>query len=68
MMEPPNQAGRITIACPDCGHNLVVRTNSAEGSRFLGCADFPRCRHTQPLPAYVSMLEAGAEMLPGFGS
>jgi ssDNA-binding Zn-finger/Zn-ribbon topoisomerase 1 len=64
----------ITIACPDCGRPLVVRTNRDSGSEFLGCTgyavrdreDRPACSHTEPLPAYVHMLRAGAELLPGF--
>jgi restriction system protein len=34
-------------ACPRCGAALVARRNSRTGDPFLGCARFPRCRHTE---------------------
>jgi len=35
--------------CPDCGAKLVIR----KGSRgpFLGCSKYPKCRHTEDVPA-----------------
>lgn len=57
---------RITISCEVCGSPMVLRENRQNGSRFLGCSQFPQCRETSPLPAYFAMLEAGAEHLPGF--
>lgn len=57
---------RVTIPCPECGHDLIVRLNGADGSRFLGCSEFPKCRHSQALPEYMRMMEAGADQLPGF--
>ena len=37
------------IECVECGRPMVVR----EGRRgkFLGCSGYPKCRHTQDLPA-----------------
>ncbi len=35
--------------CPDCGGAMKVRMNKHGGS-FLGCAAFPSCRGTRPLP------------------
>jgi hypothetical protein len=32
-----------------CGKPMVVRTRRADGSRFYGCSNFPRCRHTRPI-------------------
>jgi ssDNA-binding Zn-finger/Zn-ribbon topoisomerase 1 len=52
--------------CPQCGKAMKVRTNSENGSRFIGCTGYPDCRFTKPLPAYIELLEAGAEQLPGF--
>jgi DNA topoisomerase-1 len=57
---------RITIPCPDCGHDLTIRENSHDGSRFLGCSTYPKCKHSQGLPASFAMREAGAKELPGF--
>lgn len=52
--------------CPTCGAPMVVRENRQNGSEFLGCTRFPDCRETAPLPAYVEMLKAGAQRLPGW--
>ncbi len=35
--------------CPKCGVAMVVRASRKDGSRFYGCPNFPRCRHTAPL-------------------
>jgi DNA topoisomerase-1 len=44
--------------CPDCGKRMVVR----QGRRgpFLGCAGYPKCRHTEDLPDDLASL-AGTE-------
>ncbi len=57
----------ITIICKECGGEMVERENSYTGEHFLGCANFPECRNTEPLPEYIKMVKAGASMLPGFG-
>lgn len=55
----------IARSCPTCGKPLVVRTNGATGGQFLGCAGFPRCRHTEEIPLYFQLMRAGAARLPG---
>jgi hypothetical protein len=38
--------------CPKCGSNLVERTakkGTMEGSKFLGCSNYPTCRFTKNL-------------------
>jgi len=41
----PHQAGE---PCPRCSNGrLVQRTAKATGQAFLGCSNFPRCRHTE---------------------
>ena len=52
--------------CPDCAQPLVVRTNEAMGVDFLGCSQYPECRHTEPLPADIEARRQGALRLPGF--
>lgn len=32
--------------CPRCGSRLVVRTNKKDGTQFLGCSTYPKCRYT----------------------
>lgn len=39
-----------TTVCPKCGSNLIERTAKKgpnEGSKFLGCENYPRCRFTR---------------------
>lgn len=35
--------------CPCCGSPTIVRENRADGSEFIGCTSFPRCRWTANL-------------------
>ncbi len=42
--EPEKVEGR---QCPECGGDLLVR-NGRYG-KFLGCANYPECRHIEPL-------------------
>ena len=38
--------------CPSCGSDLLKRTvkkGAKQGSHFLGCSSFPRCRYTKEL-------------------
>lgn len=35
-----------TDVCPKCGGRMVARTAKSSGKQFLGCANFPKCRHT----------------------
>lgn len=38
-------SGRI---CALCGSNMTVRTNKANGEKFCGCLNFPKCRYGEP--------------------
>jgi DNA topoisomerase-1 len=38
----PEPIGR---ACPDCGHDLVIRWGRY--GKFISCSNFPECRHTE---------------------
>ena len=50
--------------CPDCGGAMKVRMNKHGGS-FLGCAAFPSCRGTRPLPReLVDPLMAAGRVRP----
>lgn len=37
------------LPCDECGQPMVIRTGRS--GPFLGCGQYPKCRHTQPLPA-----------------
>lgn len=39
----PEPVGR---ACPQCGHDLVIRWG--RHGKFIGCSNFPDCRYTEP--------------------
>ena len=56
----------IIVICPECGRDLVERTNRQNGSTFLGCTGYPECQHTQGIPEYVKLRREGATTLPGF--
>jgi len=58
----------VNVFCPRCVPRvkLVVRTNRANGSQFLGCPNWPECKHTQAIPEDLIMKLHGATPLPGF--
>ncbi|MGL4647351.1 MAG: type I DNA topoisomerase [Mycoplasmoidaceae bacterium] len=35
--------------CPDCGHELVYKKAKRGNSRFIGCSNYPECKHLEPL-------------------
>jgi restriction system protein len=56
--DPTNQTDPSDVptapACPACGKGMVQRTarkGALAGSRFWGCAGYPRCTGTRPLDA-----------------
>ena len=60
--------------CPLCGRPMVVRTNSENGSEFLGCTGYrgrsPEdggCSHTEAIPESYRMRLMGVPELPLFG-
>lgn len=38
------------IECPECQAKLLIKTNNLTGHQFLGCPNYPDCRHTQRIP------------------
>lgn len=52
--------------CPECGAEIIERENKASGVPFWGCAKWPACTWTQPIPEDVWMRRQGASPLPGF--
>lgn len=58
----------IVEDCPRCGADLALRRNRREGSYFIGCCAYPRCKFTedvdercQRLAARVAELEEAVE-------
>ena len=36
------------IMCDQCGSPMAVRTVKADGSKFLACSAYPKCKYTKP--------------------
>lgn len=60
----------VTTTYPECGAwpfpqvvKLIVRTNSFSEEQFLGCPNYPDCRHTQSLSEAMRMRLAGHPIL-----
>lgn len=50
---------KIVKRCPECGRPLVERVNRQNNTTFLGCSNYPECRHTEPIPESVLLRLAG---------
>lgn len=55
----------VTITCSACGAPMVERTNSHNGSTFMGCTRYPDCDQTAKVPAFLEVKRAGGMELPG---
>lgn len=55
----------VEISCPECRHDtqLIVRTNRHTGNQFLGCPNYPDCRHTRGIPESIRLRLAGQPQL-----
>lgn len=42
------QAALAGRECPKCGSGLVFK-NSRTGKKFIGCSNYPKCKHVEPL-------------------
>ncbi|HEX4962792.1 MAG TPA: four helix bundle suffix domain-containing protein [Thermoanaerobaculia bacterium] len=52
--DPSDDDSAAAPACPACGRGMVQRTarkGALAGSRFWGCAGYPRCTGTRPIDA-----------------
>ena len=43
----PEQLEAALRTCPLCGKPLVERRRASDGSAFIGCSGYPRCRYTR---------------------
>ncbi|TCK02953.1 DNA helicase-4 [Marinobacterium mangrovicola] len=41
-----NLDGSPLELCPDCGKGHMVQRSAKDGSKFMGCSEFPVCRYT----------------------
>ncbi len=56
-LEKTNQSN-VLGKCLKDGGNLVVRYSRA-GKQFVGCANWPKCNQTYPLPQYAKIVPTG---------
>jgi ssDNA-binding Zn-finger/Zn-ribbon topoisomerase 1 len=51
--------------CPECKTltKLIIKTNSHTDEQFLGCPNFPKCRHTQEISEEMRMRVLGQKEL-----
>lgn len=47
MPETKAELEKVGRACPQCGHDLVIRFGRY--GKFISCSNFPACRYTEPL-------------------
>lgn len=40
--------------CPKCGGGLVYKTSRIGGRKFIGCVNYPKCKHIESLEPVVS--------------
>ncbi len=50
----------VVGVCPKCGKDLLLKT-SRTGSRFLACAGYPACKHSEPFGTGVACPEVGCD-------
>ena len=55
----------VSVRCPNCSADtkLIVKRNRKSGELFLGCPNWPSCKHTLPIPEHIKMEEAGQPKL-----
>ena len=53
----------VSIKCPDCDEDMVIRQNSYSLDFFLGCSDYPNCKGTKEIPEAWLMQERGQATL-----
>lgn len=45
--------------CPKCGSDLVIRKSKKTKKRFVGCANFPKCSQSYPIPQTGKIITTG---------
>lgn len=60
-----NNVKQVGVSCPRCGPAtfLVVKTNGETEEQFLGCPNYPECRHTRNIPEEWKMRLGGQKEL-----
>jgi len=50
---PPEPEPFKDYPCPECGAELHIKT-SRNGSKFIGCSQYPKCKYTAPAPEDIT--------------
>jgi ssDNA-binding Zn-finger/Zn-ribbon topoisomerase 1 len=55
----------LHISCPECGvgSSMVIRQNGDTLEFFIGCSNYPRCKHSQNLPEHLRLEALGQRSL-----
>lgn len=55
----------VDLRCPECSADtkLLIKTNTHNGSQFLGCPNYPACRFTREIPESLKMELRGFQRL-----
>lgn len=54
--EPKSEQELLDKKCPECGHQLIKRTNK-KGKVFIACSNFPKCHYIEGKQAEPKKLE-----------
>ena len=49
--------------CPQCGEGDLVIKSARNGSRFISCSRYPKCRYSRGLPVGVKCPQCGGELV-----
>jgi len=55
----------VGVICPKCSADtkMILRRNKKNGMLFLGCPNWPKCKHTSQIPEHIKMEAAGQPRL-----
>ncbi|KAK7494417.1 hypothetical protein BaRGS_00014309 [Batillaria attramentaria] len=60
----PVRAISVVMPCPKCGQGLALRTKKEGRGYFIGCTNYPTCRHALWLPDSVLEVNVEPETCP----
>ncbi|PVD39556.1 hypothetical protein C0Q70_02191 [Pomacea canaliculata] len=60
----PAPTASVVKPCPHCGHNLTLRTKKNGKGYYIGCSNYPECRHALWLPDFVLEADVDSEICP----
>ncbi len=61
--DPLKDGAEVDKGCIECGAKMVIRSRGSDGAKFLGCSNYPTCKHTEPIPQDLVMRLMGQPTL-----